>query len=190
VSAIPGHRLWKIALVIRHPASVGLICCMMTCTLLGCRPADVTPPDKLSLETTSESEVHMLTATPARPAKWSAKYDQVTLEALKRGAKRLVVAVEAYDPSPTRAGQLIVTLAPEDHSKRQELWRIGLHPSSAFDSKNQGVISKKFLMPIKDFANFVEGEELKLEVSFPPSVDPSSFGSARIRVELVDQKAP
>jgi hypothetical protein len=177
-----------IALVIRHPVSLRFLLFLVTCPLLGCRPAGGGTSAKPSAQTTTEAEVEMHTATPAKPARWSLKVNAADMAALQSGAKRLVVIVEAYTPPPGSAGELIVTLAPSDQSKRQELWRIGLHPPTAFDAKVQSGGSKRFLMPIQEFAAFADGEALKLEIAFPPHLAPSSSGSATIRVELVEPK--
>jgi len=130
----------------------------------------------------------MRTAAPGKPAKWSAKYDKATLDALRRGEKRLVVIVETYKSPRGGVGELIVTLTPSDKSKHQELSRIGIHPNMGFDMKNKGVAPKRFLMPREDFAAFLDGDELRLEIGFPADLDASSGGSARIDVDLVDQK--
>lgn len=174
--------------MIRHPASLGLLLFLVTCPLLGCRPAEVGSSPKPSVPTPIETEAEMHTATPAKPARWSLKVNAADLAALQSGTKRLVVIVEAYTPPAGSAGELIVILAPTDQSKRQELWRIGLHPHTAFDAKAQSGVAKKFLMPIEEFAAFADGEELKLEIAFPPPISPSSAGAATIKVELIDPK--
>lgn len=176
------------AFVNRHPASPRFLLFLVTCALLGCRPSEVHSSPNPSAETTTEAEVEMHTATPAKPARWSLKASAADMAALRSGAKRLVVIVEAYTPPAESAGELIVTLAPADPSKRQELWRIGLHPPTAFDAKAQSGGSQRFLMPAGKFAAFGDGEELRLEIAFPSHIAPSAAGSATIRVELIDPK--
>ena len=125
-------------------------------------------------------------ATSDKPAQWCATYNGETLRALKRGDKRVVVVVTAFQPATPETTNLVVTLLTADKTRRHELTQFGVHPLRAFTAADAGQ-QQRFLVSLASQAAWLEeNQPLCLEIGFNTSQGESHSGTAELAIELVD----
>jgi hypothetical protein len=110
-------------------------------------------------------------------------YDDLTVEALRRGEKRLSIVVASYEP-PSAGGSAIVVWFVDERGMRTELTRFGVHPAHGLRA---GAEPQRFLVSLEGHPRLLhKGAPVCIDVGFDASAAAVRGGVADIRVEVVD----
>lgn len=127
----------------------------------------------------------MTTVSSGKPGQLCRRFDVETLNAIKAGDKHLVISIKNYQPPGKNSAGFVAFLLSESKARRVEIMRFGVHPDTAFAAgrKNR---PQRFLMPLKDYAADITGDQICVEVGFFSSGTASSGGEAMIELEVAD----
>ena len=134
-------------------------------------------------EVTNASPV---TATARRPAQYCVGNDAATLDGLRRGSKRLVVVVRAFQPVVSGNSGLVASLLTANKGERHEVSRFAVHPLGAF-SAQEAHRQQRFLVALGEHAHLLKSDKaVCIEIGFDNSHGKLREGRVEFHIELVD----
>lgn len=120
-------------------------------------------------------------ATHEGPARLCARPAAAELEALRSGARQLVVVVQAFAPPADGGGAMVAHFIAAGDA-RHELGRFAVHPLRAFTSREPGR-SQRFALPLTGVAHLLQtGSPVCVEVGFAAAAPHQ--GRAQIAIEI------
>jgi hypothetical protein len=108
-----------------------------------------------------------------------------SLNAIKAGDKYLVISIKNYQPPGKNSAGFVASLLSGSKARRIEVVRFGVHPDTAFVAGRKNP-PQRFLMPLKDYAGDITGDQICVEVGCFSSSTASSGGEAMVELEVAD----
>jgi hypothetical protein len=125
-------------------------------------------------------------ATSKKPGRYCLDIDAATRDAIRRGEKRLVVAVHAFQPATPPSAGLVVSLLTGNKSRKHEISQFAIHPLRAFSAEEAGK-QQNFLVSLEEYGHLLaEKEPLCIELGFDASRGKLMGGFAEFHIEWVD----
>lgn len=156
---------------------------LMTGSVLVCITALLTV---IALGSSGPITASTVRATSKAPAQHCVVHEPATLNALKRGIKRVVVVVKSFQPAKPPVAGLVVWLLSADKTQRHEITRFAVHPLRAFTAQ-EPARQQRFLVSLAEQATLIkDGQPLCIEVGFDPSSRILEDGTAEIEIEVIN----
>ena len=128
--------------------------------------------------------VHGARATGEHAMRKCVVQDAPTIEALRRGDKRVAVVVKSFHPPAPASAALVVRLAGARGAPPIEITRFAVHPPRAFGDAAE---PQRFLVSLASRASLLkDGEPICIEVGFATAIGAAAGGDADIDLEVVD----
>jgi hypothetical protein len=165
----------------------------MTCGLPGAAAylGFLAPIAVLALSPFAFGAASAMVATPDSPARLCLTLDPPAMRELRRGDRRLIVVVHAFQPGEPPLGRFVVSLVGSANSKPVEVTRFAVHPLGAFSAEER-VRQQRFLVSLEGQASMIEDNRpVCVEVAFDAPAGAVKGAMAEVGVELADEsKAP